>query len=341
MRVTANDLFVKLRQIERALPADVRNQKAFKGLRIDECGQKVHVGATGPLAIDPWNRDFVDAVKKVGLIPGENEIAVLGARLSSDGLGCSAALPQPTAPQRQGTCAGERCFPATTDRLDYGTLGWFIYLDGIPVGVSNYHVVCKAGDATPLMQTVVNSIVDLGNADDDYKIGALHSFDSVEDNAHPIFDLALIRVSELSRLAGRFKLVVECEQCCAWTQKPYPLQLGIGEFITADDSFYMIGGQVDELHSLTFKGVGSRRWLPQRNQMFYEQLFFTPSSHGGDSGAIVVHSGTNTVVGLNSAYDWQFAVASPLYRKPWHYCGLKTVGGLTLPSFRTRCRWWS
>jgi hypothetical protein len=120
--------------------------------------------------------------------------------------------------------------------------------------------------------------------------------------------------------------------------KPYPSSLGGAEMIAAGESYYMVGANTGQAKATQFRGVGSRKILQHDGspKFYTQQLFFDACGRPGDSGAIIVHEATNSVVGLNMAGEAHFAIANPLYQKGWRFKEMKkTIDGIALPSLTT------
>jgi hypothetical protein len=60
--------------------------------------------------------------------------------------------------------------------------------------------------------------------------------------------------------------------------------------------------------------------------LFRSQLLFSMMTDKGDSGSIIVHSPTNSALGLYFGQDERFSNANPLWAKGWKFEGTHTVG---------------
>jgi hypothetical protein len=321
-----SDLLWKLRRIERSVPDDIREDGNFLGLRVDESGRFVSIGRLfdSPVAKEA---DVIARLERLpAFVDALNDAELMLTRDGDDATNV-----------RFHKCyAGDGAYPArcsdhcfTANRRAAGTLGWFCYLDGVPVAVASYHVFCPSGDRTPLHSTCAYWWAYNGAADQDYRIGSLWNYDRADDARKRLFDCALIRIDDVSLLSGALAA------CDNGLQRPYPGRLADENAIADGETFYMIGMKTRSAAATRFKGVGSRKLGDAgRTNMYYEQLFFERCSVPGDSGAVIVHEKTNAIAGQTLAADGLFTIASPLYRKPWRHVGFRTVGAVTLPDLR-------
>ena len=309
MTVSVNELLGKLRAVQRVLPDAVRNHSSYKGMRISPNGRQLRVyksprGDPSP-PLDAFMQS--ETLRTVCKAEGLNKYG-LAHRFQA---------------MLQRSSAGEGVYVGENPG-DAGTLGWFFHLDRTLVGIGSYHVLCPEGDAS-LPGAVARSSAD------GKEIGRVWRFDPAHGRGRRMFDCALIKIDDIRNLTGEMAPCV-----CAGGKtclSPYPLMLTSVESIRPMDKFFLRGNRTTGCTELGFQGVGSIT-IPTSNgdtPMLYEQLFFDLGSDGGDSGAIVLHKNTNTVAGIVVGQVDSLTVASPLYRKPWKFVGLKTIGGITLP----------
>jgi hypothetical protein len=89
-----------------------------------------------------------------------------------------------------GLRAGDSC--AGIDLLGHGTAGWLIYLNGVLVIVSNWHVLCGKGNDTPIGRPVLFG---------DLAIGSLYTFQPVTDGTN-YWDYALASINDPTAVEG-------------------------------------------------------------------------------------------------------------------------------------------
>lgn len=330
MAVAITELLWKLRRVERSVPDEISGDDNFLGLRVDESGRFVSIAqlffdpALAAQADDAAGRltrlrAFREALSDAALELADDD----GAAMTTQVHRCSAG------DGGYAARCSDHCYSA--NRTDAGTLGWFFCLDGQPLGIGSYHVLCPRGDNTPLHSTCIYWCACAGAGEEDFRIGTLWNYDRGDAAGKRLFDCALIRVDDVGQLTGALAI------CDNGMRRPYPQELAVAADITRDERFYMVGMKTKTWSVASFKGVGSRKLAHLgRAAMFHEQLFFERCSDAGDSGAIIVHERSNRVVGLTMAADAQFTIANPLYRKPWRNAGTRTIRGVTLPDLRIR-----
>lgn len=328
------ELLRKLRLLEKAVPEDIRNDTNYSGIRIDETGRTVAPAKSAFTIGFPKTGTQADAVDTRLIQSPRFQLAMAEAEVTPAEYFDPAYLTK-----LQHRCsAGDAGY--STSRPDdnprdcgnAGTLGWFFFLDGVPVCVGSYHVFCPEGDATPLESTAVFRCgLREPSGARGIPIGSLLQFDKANSSITRIFDCALIRISDVHLLTGEFAPI----RCTDGSNlvRPYPMTLANESVIAGGESFYSVGQLTRTCATSSFQGVGSRK---AEGQMLYEQLFFAKFTQEGDSGAVIVHEKSNSVVGLVWAIDSKYTIANPLYRKPWHCCGKRTVDGVTLPEFQTK-----
>jgi hypothetical protein len=214
--------------------------------------------------------------------------------------------------------------------VGHGTLGWYIVLDGVPVAVSNWHVLCPLQDKTqaghPSLFLENGAFV---------RFGTLHDFDPV-DTANPrIFDFALSRIDDPSMISG---LMTSCED---GHRHPYPMRLGLSGDLNATDLYRTVGARPPTCSTAPFLGVASITVSYDtfgRDVHFQQQLVFKEITSSGDSGSVIVNARNNRVVGLIFAGGNQYDYANPLFRKGWAAIGTRRVAGVDLPAFETEDR---
>jgi hypothetical protein len=298
----------KLSAVEAALGRDVWVDPDFVGIRIDE------TGSTLTFVVRTTGRSTTFSQEVAGS-------SALQAVLRAESL--SSQIVVETMPTPSGAKAGSGGYGQGLP--GYGTLGWFIVLDGVLVAVSNHHVLCANGDDTP-MGTPVFSL-------SQGRIGQLYDFDPLSTASPRLFDFALAEISSPSSVEPVF---AACESGQVYR---YPMRLGLSENLGATQTYYTVGARAPTCAEGRFKGVTTTKVGPYtdgRDYVFNDQLLFDPISSPGDSGSIVVEKHSNRVVGLIFAgRTGVLSLANPLYRKGWTFLGSRAVDQLEVPVFAT------
>lgn len=307
-----DELLVRLRAVEGAAArTGVPASDDYVGLLLEADGLTLKVLA-GKTQYDALASDsaFRDAAAGLHV---EHVVAGLTAR-SRPNFGTDP--PRPTGRAGSPCSAGDKGYLAGDK---YGTLGWFFFLDDQLMCISNHHVYCQASGGA---RTAVYDEENINSASNPRTpiIGRVAVCEAFDPTA-ALYDCALIEIDPAARLSGKFRD----------PGYSYPMQLGSAGDIKADAHYFMIGAEPGKF-ARTFAGVGS--YKNDASVLFVEQLYFTPAGHRGDSGAVIVTSGS--VVGLYHAHlnvgSLSYSIASPLYRKQWrNNPPRKTTYGVKLP----------
>lgn len=217
----------------------------------------------------------------------------------------------------------------------WGTLGWSIVLDGFPIGVSNWHVLCVKGNATQRGDQV-EIITSAGRYE---VVGGVYDFDEIYNAKANLWDFALVKYDSLNIPIDKMRV------CDDGVQRAYPMRLGLPENINGQDTYWKVGARQPTCGGGKLLYVGSSRvdYGDGFKAIFTEQLIFEKLSDHGDSGSVVVHGKSETVVGLIFAGGRQadgvaISIANPLYRKGWHFRGTVSLdsGKSSIPVFSTK-----
>lgn len=298
----------KLAAVEAAIGRGVWLDNDFVGIRIDETGKLLTL--------------VVQSAGRATSLEAElRQNTALAAVLASESLNMQViAEPPPTITAIAAGTAGYG-----QGLAGYGTLGWFIYLDQVLVAISNHHVLCANGDATPICTPVYS-----GNG---ARIGRLHAFDNLSIASPRLFDFALAAIDDASLVLPQFA------QCESGSTYPYPMRLGLSENLTQSQTYYTVGARPPRCAEGRFRGLTTSKVGPYsngRHYVFTDQLLFDPITAPGDSGSIVVDRQTNRVLGLVFAgLEGVRSLANPLYRKGWTYSGSRALDDFEIPSFET------
>ncbi len=315
MPMPMDQLLLKLRALENAVPSEIRNDPGFAGLRLDPEGYQCAIAipellpANSAIAM-PIDKRLFDGSERF-----RHAMEVHGV-IRMPGSDYSLHL------QLLAGSAGDGIYPVNEDREAYSTLGWIFKLDDRVVGIGSRHGLYPSDQAQNYAGTEV--YLRYGGAQD-VKIGELLKFEPDSVNAPRRFDCALIEMTDPVGGTG-------LDQVLEWSP---PSKLGSADDFQVNQPFRFIGaGSGCVTPAMTFGGVGSRkvRWNDGGWTMFYEQLFFKEcQAHQGDSGAVIVGQQSHCAVGLVLAREGGFTVANPIYTLPWEYLG--SVDGL--PTFHT------
>jgi hypothetical protein len=205
-----------------------------------------------------------------------------------------------------------------------GTLGWSFVLDGKVVAVSNWHVLCPAGNATKI-DTAAFARTSNGYYE---RVGALYEFEHVDDLAMNRWDFALLKYDDAAIPLAQMR------QCADNSRYPYPTRLGFSEDLTPGAAVWKAGNRAPICREGAFQFVGSTKVNYSGKLIWFtDQLFFSKMSDPGDSGSIIVDKKTVKVLGLNFAGSEKWTIANPLYRKGWIPAGSLRVGHVDFPAF--------
>jgi hypothetical protein len=309
-----------LHAIEGAIPAGIRADANFAGLRLDRTGTELRIALFVPDARPPLVDRLLDAPEFRALLHAHRlrvgaEHGVL--RL----LGCS---------------AGDQGYAPERNYVHFGTFGWIVCLDGFPACLGSYHVFCPAGDDSARGREPV-FWRDRDARQLPRRVGTLYDFVPMAKADPRRFDLAAVRLDDVGVIANLWS---------DWKTRSghaYPLALAPIDRTGDDERYYVVGaGMLQDRVELVFRGIGTRK-DPVNGYYFRDQLFFAPVDAeyrlvGGDSGAVVVHDRSNAVVGMAMMTSSGLTVANPLCQMPWRPARNATVvlGGVRLPAFSTR-----
>lgn len=204
-----------------------------------------------------------------------------------------------------------------------GTVGWSFRLNGVVVGISNWHVLCMFHNDTPKKSRIL-----LNNLN----IAELYAFEKVFGGGYPnTWDYALARYDNPHDAEGSVRL------CQDGSQREYPQDLSKNIGLSDGNKYWTVGnkppicsGESDLISigdSLVEDSSRNQYW-------FVNQLIFSKISDTGDSGSIVVRRSDNTVTGLIFAGSEDDTVANPIFLAPWRRTGsIRFDGNSELPMF--------
>jgi hypothetical protein len=207
------------------------------------------------------------------------------------------------------------------DLQGWGTAGWSIILKGVPVCVSNWHVLCGLGNDTPLGRRII-----LNN----YNVASLYTYQPVYAGAKNLWDYALARYDNGSDALAE---MVPCENGNVYI---YPQNLSKNVAIGDGQPYHKVGIRSPICRTGTLNAVGDVDVEYSNGQIisFSSQLLFSKMADRGDSGAVIVRDSDNTVTGLNFAGSSTYTMANPLFKNDWHYRGsIKFENGKDIPMF--------
>jgi hypothetical protein len=210
---------------------------------------------------------------------------------------------------------------ARMDCVDQGTLGWFFVLNGTVVGLSNWHVLCRHGNASTLGDPIW---VNCGGRPEPN--ARLHHFVPMQSPEPNHMDLALARLDDPGRAQGEMP-------ACA---RPAPVDLFRGTLVPGGPDLFRASGQLSGCQSgRRLKGVMDVRLFGQ----FWmdDQLVFERLARNGDSGAVIVHESSNTVAALFFMHHPTQSIANPigpLLAPRWTKVGDQPTTSGSLPIFQ-------
>lgn len=299
----------KLRAFTDALPQTLLSDEDYVGTRIDETGTVVTVVTASTTRGTQLQSTLANLPSIVAVLQQEG--------LSLD---FSTELP----PSPQAAAAGSAGYGSGLQ--GYGTLGWFIILDGTLICISNHHVFCANGDETPIGTSVYAGFPNSG-----VRIGSLNYFDPLATANPRLFDFATAAIDDPSLVAAAFSA------CADGSTFPYPRRFGFDSDLSPTSVYATVGARPPTCATGKFRGLTSTRVGPypgNRSYFFVEQLLFDPISNPGDSGSIVFERNSGRVLGLIFAgVDGVRSIANPLYRKGWTYLGTRAMSDFELPVF--------
>jgi hypothetical protein len=290
----------RLHAIEAVIPPDIVADTNFAGLRLDASGTFLRVAQViadrRPLLVDRLCRDRA-------------------FREFADAHGLQAGVEHgPT--RLLGSCAaGDQGYTPERNYAHFGTFGWIVCFDGRAASFGSYHVFCRSGDASRRGGDAI-FWRDRSGQSLPRRVGTLHDFVPMAHADPRLFDLAVVAFDAAVSIASLHN------DWHARSGRAYPVRLEHIEASDEEERYYVVGaGMIEDCVELRFRGVGTRRDTVT-GYYFRDQLFFEPADArfhpvGGDSGAVVVHERSNTVVGLLMMTSSGFTVANPLHRMPW------------------------
>lgn len=213
-----------------------------------------------------------------------------------------------------------------------GTVGWNLILDYQLVCLSNNHIFCPAGNATP-----IGSLVTLNRN----TFASLAFFEPVPSSAGVnVWDLAIATYHLPAHAEDHMR---HCEDGLEF---PYPQTFASSVSVNDGERYRKVGNRPPICRSgarlssiskvkVDYGGAVGVVW-------FTSQLVFEKMTDPGDSGCIITRESDNAVVGLNFAGSDRVSVSNPLYTIGWARLGAVAFDtGVTLPLFDSRgaVRW--
>lgn len=311
------ELLDLLHAVEDTLPQDIRFDANFAGLRLDDTGTTVSVSEFTALGISLESR--------LNHVPEFRRLADARGLQTSTEYAAIQLLSQ--------CAAGDKGYTPVTNSKGFGTFGWIVCLDGNPACIGSHHVFCSFGDDSHRGVDVIywaDRNLQLAPA----PVGTLYDFIPIRNMEPRVFDLAAVKFDDVRTIANLWT------HWRARTGRPYPLRVSSALRIDSGGHYYVVGaGMCEDFVELDFKGIGTRKYA-QDGDYFRDQLFLSPTDtrhqcRGGDSGAVIVHEGSNEVIGLVMMTSSGFTVANPLSQLPWKYNGTVVLAGIALPSLST------
>jgi hypothetical protein len=243
---------------------------------------------------------------------------------SSTGAGNTATKRSKVVPDAKETRAENGCEPgdeARGDMWSYGTAGWNFYLNNVPLCISNWHVLCARGNATPLGSDIVLS---------GENWATLYMFDPVHIHRN-VWDVAFARYRDPHRALDTMR---PCED---GSRLPYPDRLSPRESVKIGDgaAYYKVGAREPTCRKGHLVAVGNVTVDYDDARRYFEgQLIFTKMTDPGDSGAVIVRESDVTVTGLSFAGNSSESVANPLFLRSWIPNGFRRLPGIgEIPMF--------
>jgi hypothetical protein len=195
-----------------------------------------------------------------------------------------------------------------------GTVGWCFKLNGYPVGLSNWHVLCaRDGSST------AGDRVRLGTRD--AALWHFHNLSNIEPN---VLDFAIARFDQETAICG---IVREDAEGFA-----VPRRLTENLMIGTDEPFRMAGNATIS-RDQRLEGVADVDYTADETRYrFHNQLVFQAGmARSGDSGSLAVRQSDNSATGLLFAAETNgVAYANPVCElfKGWTYVkSIKTTLG--------------
>ncbi len=204
-----------------------------------------------------------------------------------------------------------------------GTFGWGFMYGSSAYAVSNWHILCPNGNATPRRTTRIEL--------DTHEVSSLSFFDEVTTMGNK-WDFALARIDDPDMITGEYKPCYDGNPA-----HPYPQDLTRTR-LQDNTPHYSVGNRDPFCTKGVSKGVANVKvhYPGGVVREFTDQLLFEMIVEKGDSGSVVVQTDTNTVSGLlfAAALAEGKAYANPLPLKNWVRRGTHTtMHGTTLPVF--------
>lgn len=296
------DLYRKLDLIEGELPGWISCHDRYGGIRVDESGTLLE------LQVTTGRDDLADLRRIFASQRLTHLVRHLGVRYVGEHEAEFEALSRSA-----GDATG-------LNKTVNGTLGWIFFLDDQLVGMSCYHVLCEQGDCTPSLRNKRVPLADVYCGSGTYMeyAGMLFDYDQLMPGRRltRLFDLALVKLEYPERFSGTMR------PCTNGDVFDLP-GLGSAAHVLPRAAYRLIGNASQECQALRFRGVTNCRMdYDGVRYRFKRQLLFgcdddKPGSEPGDSGAVIVHADSNSVVGLASQRTARYTVANPLFLKPW------------------------
>jgi hypothetical protein len=206
------------------------------------------------------------------------------------------------------------------DRDDSGTVGWCFLLNGVPVGLSNWHVFCGTRTCAK-RETVL-----LGR-----ERAVLFHVVAPDPGRPNSFDFALAKLPNVDLICG----MLRDDQ--GTPQFDVPLELAQNVVAGQERNFRMTGNESISRVDQRLTAIADVDYtLHGRRFRFNDQLVFEAGmARRGDSGAVAVRQSDNTVAGLLFALDHSGEVyANPICQLlDWRPVGLRPTQFGRFPEF--------
>ena len=194
-----------------------------------------------------------------------------------------------------------------------GTVGWCFVVNGAPVGLSNWHVLCANGSC-------VGSDVVLNSS---HAATVMHVKAPTAGPNH--FDFALAQLSNPASICGIVK----------GNQFEVPLLLTPDLHVNTADEFRWVGLHNTATHALLVGLADVDYRIGQHVFHFIAQLAFKQGdAQSGDSGSLAVRKSDNSAAGLLFARDDDTVYANPICTLlDWQRTGTQKTPGGEFPIF--------
>jgi hypothetical protein len=235
-----------------------------------------------------------------------------------------------------------------SDLTGYGTVGWNFLLNGRMTCMSNWHVFCPDGNATPYGTSIfISDTTSIWDAEIQANLSA---FQNISEGGLNTWDYALAEYIKQPDFQKEFRYCAD-----ETTKYPYPSKGLSKNVVIGDGAIYRkVGAREPVCRTGTLTSVGDATVNYGTNEKpklikFSNQLIFSPMCFAGDSGSIIVRTDDNTVTGLlfagPSGSPYKDAaeaeedkskptIANPIYRIGWSFQGFFTFeNGSQVASF--------